>query len=319
MKQYLDIAQDILDNGVWKKSARENMPATKSINSRMMKFDLSEGFPILTTKKMFIRGIIEELLWMLSGDTNIKYLVDKDIHIWDGDLYNYYLRKFNRLANGDHNIIPFTQEELFERIKKNNLSTVYGDLGKIYGYQWRRLEDKYGNSVDQVMNTIDLIDSNPNSRRIIIEGWNPVHFSNDYDAALPVCHKSMQFFVRGEYLDLNFYCRSQDFPLGTPFNISFYGILLTIFAKITGYTPGILTWMGGDIHIYYNQVEQMKVQLEREPFELPELKINFDFDKYRYDDGYAFDSMLLDLKYEDFELVNYEHHETLKFPLSQGV
>lgn len=355
MKQYLDVLQKILDEGVEKESGRANMPNTIGISNATISMDLSEGFPLLTTKKMFWKGIVHELLWFLRGDTNIKYLVDNKVNIWNGDAYRWYLKYVKTLEEPDYDYVAddpkenvtrvFTMEEFIENIKNGRIGSreeyKLGDLGKVYGYQWR----KRGGTFDQVADVINGLKTNPYSRYHIIDGWDKESFK---DAALPVCHLLYQFIVRplnqqervdhyfnemeGEifvppdeqgmvdyldacdvpkfYLDLNMYQRSVDTPLGAPYNIASMSLLLMIFAKVNNMIPGVSNWVGGDTHIYKNQLDGVKEQLSRKPLQLPIMKINKELNSL--DD-------ILHLTINDFELINYKSHSKISFELSVGL
>ena len=340
MKQYLDLLQNILDNGVEKESGRANMPNTIGISHGVIQMDLSDGFPLLTTKKMAWKMIIHELLWFLRGDTNIKYLVDNNVHIWDGDAYRWYLKKYHERASGEE----LTKEEFIELIKNptcdgkpelpywtenNGQRYTLGDLGKVYGYQWRNQ-----NGVDQIKDVLDGLKTNPYSRYHIIDGWNKADFK---DMALPPCHLLYQFIVRPInqtkeeikeyyeknfdlilkdeeiptfYLDLNMYQRSCDTFLGVPFNIASMSILLKIMANAANMLPGVATWIGGDTHLYVDHIPQVKEQLSREPYPLPELWINKKLNTLED---------ILSLTIDDFELEDYEYHDSIKAELFTGV
>jgi len=355
MKQYLDLLREILRDGREKESARPNMPKTFGINRAMIKMDLQNGFPLLTTKQMPIKIIIYELLWFLKGDTNIKYLVDNDIKIWNGDAYRWYLKYAEQNGGEDQNGIlkknpdgtykVFLMNEFIEEIKNGNQSTYkeykMGDLGKIYGTQWRNQ-----NGVDQIKDVIDNLRNNPYSRYHIIDAWNKVDFP---DMALPPCHLLYQFLVNpltdGEriliyyqgsdgatsiphyqnenitqyldlcnvpkfYLDLNMYQRSCDTFLGVPFNLASMSLLLLIIAKVSNMMPGIAIWIGGDVHLYLDHILLAKEQIEREPYELPHLSINKIIDTL--DD-------ILQLTVDDFELINYRSHPPIKAELFTGL
>lgn len=350
MKQYLNLLQNIVDNGVEKESGRANMPNTIGISHATIEMDLQKGFPLLTTKKMFLKGIIHELLWFLRGETNIKYLVDNNVNIWNGDAYRWYLKYANSLEEPDYgyhvddpnkNITRvFTMEEFIENIKEGNLGShseyKLGDLGKVYGYQWRNQ-----NGVDQVKDVVEGLKSNPYSRYHIIDGWNKADFP---EMALPPCHLLYQFIVRPLsfeeridiksklywidtadldteekldryripkfYLDLNMYQRSVDTPLGCPYNLASMSLLLMIMAKASNMIAGVATWIGGDTHIYLNQIDGVKEQLKREPYELPQMVINKELKSLED---------ILTLTIDDFELVGYESHPTIKFELSVGL
>ena len=343
MKQYLNLLQEILDNGVEKESGRENMPPTIGLSKGIIEMDLQKGFPLLTTKKMYWKGIIHELLWFLHGDTNIKYLVDNDVNIWNGDAYRWYLKAIGSLKIDKK---PLTIEEFIENIKEGNLDLIgmykykLGDLGKVYGYQWRNQ-----NGVDQIKDCIESLQKNPYSRYHIINAWSKADFP---DMALPPCHLLYQFIIRpltreertalltvddvqinsssansdemvDEYLnnagipkfflDLNMYQRSVDSALGLSFNLASMSLLLMIIAKTCNMIPSIANWIGGDTHIYVNHIDGIKEQLKREPYKLPELKINKILNSL--DD-------ILALNINDFELINYQCHPTIKFELFTG-
>jgi thymidylate synthase len=352
MKQYLDLLQNILDNGVEKESGRANMPNTIGISFGTIRMDLQDGFPLLTTKRMFLRGIIHELLWFLWGDTNIKYLVDNDVNIWNGDAYRWYLKYAelngfepqNRILheNVDGSYRVFSSDEFIQEIKNGNKNIykgyVMGDLGKVYGHQWRNQ-----NGVDQIKDLINGLQTNPYSRYHIIDGWNKADFK---DMALPPCHLLYQFIVRPlteeerikelgvddtmissdqEFsvtnfldsagvpkfrLDLNMYQRSCDTFLGVPFNIASMSILLMIMAKVANMLPGVATWIGGDTHLYLDHIPVVKEQLKRDPYDLPVLNICKEL-KTLED--------ILDLRIEDFELCDYTWHPALKAELFTGV
>ncbi len=263
MKQYLDLMQDILDNG--NEKGDRTGTGTLSVFGRQLRFDLSEGFPVLTTKKLHLRSIIHELLWFLSGDTNIKYLKDNGVSIWD------------------------------EWADEN------GDLGPVYGHQWRSWPTPHGGTVDQITNVINQIKNNPNSRRHIVSAWNP---SEVEKMALPPCHALFQFYVADGKLSCQLYQRSADYFLGVPFNIASYALLVHMFAQQCDLEPGDFVWTGGDVHLYTNHLEQAKLQLSRDPMAIPQLKI------YRQPES------IFDYKFEDFELINYEAHPSIKAPIA---
>ena len=393
-KQYLDLLQDILDNGTYKKTRAGYV---KSVFGRMLKFNLKEGFPILTTKKVFTKGIIHELLWFLKGDTNIKYLVDNNVHIWDDDAYRHYLDKVKEhnnlvlerdslkdaetyydyiyehldekhtdlleeidyFGNSLKEIVPLSKEEFLNCIlneeyisllrKYNGEYSIidgkyfiiddyrYGDLGLVYGAQWRKQGRK---QIDQIKNIIEMLKTNPDDRRMICMAWN----ANDFDEmALPPCHYGFQVYTReltpterlewlwehsnGEYdewksptksslddlnvptreLSLMFNMRSNDFCCGNPYNIAQYGMLAYMFCEVCNMVPGELIYNGGDVHVYENHIEAAKEQLSRNGSDkIPTLrfarKIN-DID---------------DFKYEDFIIENYEPDASIKYELNVG-
>lgn len=263
MKQYLDLLQRVLDEGVQKEDRTGT--GTISVFGHQSRFNMSDGFPVLTTKKLHLRSIIHELLWFLNGDTNIKYLNDNGVRIW------------NEWANED------------------------GDLGHIYGYQWRSWPDYTGGHIDQISEVVETLKNNPDSRRIIVSSWNVADLGN---MNLPPCHAFFQFYVADGKLSLQLYQRSADIFLGVPFNIASYALLLKMMAQVTGLEEGDFVHTFGDAHIYLNHLDQVKLQLTREPRTLPQMKINPDVK-----DIFAF-------RAEDFELVNYDPHPHIKGEVS---
>jgi len=259
MRQYLDLCKKILDEGV-ERSDRTGT-GTISIFGHQMRFDLSKGFPLLTTKKVHLKSIIYELLWLLRGDTNIKFLKDNGVTIWD------------------------------EWADEN------GELGSVYGKQWRRWETTDGRKIDQISNLIDQIKNNPNSRRLIVSAWNVGEVDK---MALPPCHCFFQFYVANGKLSCQLYIRSNDVFLGMPFNIASYALLTMMIAQVCDLKPGELVYTNGDVHIYLNHIEQIKLQLTREPRTLPEMKINSKVDN------------IFDFKFEDFTLEGYDPYPPIK-------
>lgn len=283
MKQYLDLITHVLENGV-KKDDRTNT-GTISVFGYQARYNLEDGFPLVTTKKVHLKSIIHELLWFIKGDTNIKYLVDNGVNIWNEWPYE----KFK--LSGEYN--NETLKEFVEKIKKSDeFALKFGELGPVYGKQWRNF-----NGVDQLENLINDIKNNPDSRRHIISAWNPAEIK---DMALPPCHAFMQFYVAEGKLSMQLYQRSGDIFLGVPFNIASYALLLMIVAKLTNLEPKDFVHTIGDAHIYSNHIEQVKLQLTREPYKLPKMLINPDV------------VAIEDLKYSDFKLVDYVSHERIK-------
>ena len=259
MKQYLDLLRYVMDNGVMK--ADRTGTGTKSVFGYQMRFDLSDGFPLLTTKKLHLKSIIYELLWFLKGDTNVKYLQDNGVRIW------------NEWADAD------------------------GNLGPIYGKQWRAWRDYNGGTIDQLSEAVETIRTNPDSRRIIVSAWNVADLPEMH---LPPCHAFYQFYVADGRLSLQLYQRSADIFLGVPFNIASYALLLMMVAQVTGLEAGEFVHTLGDAHIYTNHFEQVREQLSREPRQLPVMRINPEV------------KSLFDFKYEDFTLENYNPHPHIK-------
>ncbi len=263
MKQYLDLLQHVIDTGV-RKDDRTGT-GTISVFGYQMRFNLEKDFPFLTTKKLHLRSIIHELLWFLNGDTNIKYLNDNQVTIWD------------------------------------EWADLNGDLGHIYGYQWRSWTSSKGGPVDQIRNVIQSIKENPSSRRHIVSAWNVGELDQ---MALPPCHILFQFYVSEGKLSCQLYQRSCDIFLGIPFNIASYALLTMMIAQVTGLKAYEFIHTLGDAHIYLNHIDQVKLQLTREPFPLPQLKINREVND------------IFDFKYNDFELVNYNPHPHIKGKIS---
>ncbi|MCK9415225.1 thymidylate synthase [Candidatus Dojkabacteria bacterium] len=317
MKQYQDLLKDILTKGTWKNAARENLPRTKSLFGTRMEFDMADGFPLLTTKKIYYKAIIVELLWFLKGDTNIKYLVDNGCNIWNQDAYRWYLK--NAEERGFYPQLK-TIEEFVDNIKNGPINSIevwdsqykLGDLGKVYGDQWRNQ-----NGVDQLKTVIDRLNSNPMGRYAILDAWNPSDFSK---MALPPCHLLYQFNCRkiedskiGEsmyYLDLQMYQRSVDQFLGCPFNIASASLLLHIISKAVNMIPSNFVWVGGDTHIYENHLDQVNEQLLRNPLELCKLEINKDIKSL--DD-------ILSLEIGDISIIDYKYHAAIKAELKTGL
>lgn len=282
MKQYLDLCRHVLENGT-EKHDRTGV-GTRSLFGYQMRFDLSEGFPLLTTKRVFLKAIIHELLWFIRGETNIKYLVDNDVKIWNEWPYEWF--KKSKDYQGE------TLEEYVEKIKTDEeFAKKHGELGPVYGKQWRDF-----NGYDQLMNVINEIKTNPYSRRLIVNAWNPPEL---HKMALPPCHMMFQFYVNNGKLSLQLYQRSADIFLGVPFNIASYSLLLMMVAQVTNLEVGEFVHTLGDAHIYDNHVSQINLQLSREPRPLPTMKLNKDVKN------------ILDFKYEDFTLENYNPHKRI--------
>ncbi len=297
MKQYLDLLQRIKNEGVVKSDRTGT--GTKSVFGHQMRFDLSEGFPLLTTKKVFLKGVIHELLWFLSGDTNIKYLVENGVHIWDNDAYRYY----NELCikNG---VLPVSREDFLAAAGVESPIEGYrfGDLNHVYGYQWRHWDKPETESfVDQIAQVVETIKKNPDSRRMIVSAWNVAEVE---DMALPPCHVLFQFYVANGRLSCQLYQRSADTFLGVPFNIASYALLTMMIAQVCGLEAGEFVHTLGDTHLYLNHLEQVDEQLSREPRPLPTMKLNPEV------------KSVFDFRYEDFTLEGYDPHPTIKAPMS---
>ena len=298
MKQYLELLSRIKTEGVVKTDRTGT--GTKSVFGHQMRFDLSQGFPLLTTKKVFLKGIIHELLWFLNGDTNIKYLVDNGVHIWDNDAYRYY----NELCVKE-GVLPVAMEEFLRTAQEGIESPIegyrFGDLNHVYGYQWRSWPRPNGEAIDQIQQAVDLICKNPDSRRIIVSAWNVADVEQ---MALPPCHTLFQFYVAEGKLSCMLYQRSADTFLGVPFNIASYALLTMMMAQVCGLEAGEFIHTTGDTHLYLNHLEQVDEQLSRTPRALPKMRINPDV------------KSIFDFKYEDFTLTDYEPYPTIKAPMS---
>lgn len=298
MKQYLELLTRIKTEGAVKMDRTGT--GTKSVFGHQMRFDLSQGFPLLTTKKVFLKGIIHELLWFLNGDTNIKYLVDNGVHIWDNDAYRYY----NELCVKE-GVLPVSMEEFLRAAQEGIDSPIdgykFGDLNHVYGYQWRSWPRPNGEAIDQIQQTIDLIKNNPDSRRIIVSAWNVADVEK---MALPPCHTLFQFYVANGKLSCMLYQRSADTFLGVPFNIASYALLTMMMAQVCGLEAGEFVHTLGDTHLYLNHFDQVEEQLSRTPRALPTMRLNPEV------------KSIFDFKYEDFTLEGYDPYPTIKAPMS---
>ena len=263
MKQYLNLLNRILTEGV-KKTDRTGT-GTLSVFGNQMRFNMADGFPLLTTKKLHLKSIIHELLWFLAGDTNVKYLQENGVRIW------------------------------------NEWADENGELGPVYGHQWRSWSDYKGGTIDQIANVVDMIKNHPDSRRMVVSAWNPAEIDQ---MALPPCHCLFQFYVADGKLSLQLYQRSADTFLGVPFNIASYALLLQMMAQVTGLEPGEFIHTTGDTHLYLDHLDQARLQLTREPRPLPRMIINPDV------------KSIFDFKYEDFQLEGYDPHPHIKATVS---
>ena len=296
MKQYLELLDKICREGVVR--GDRTGTGTKGIFGYQMRFDLRDGFPLVTTKRLFLKGVIYELLWFLRGDTNIKYLVDNGVHIWDSDAFRYY----NELCVR-HGVLPVDKDTFLAAAGVESPIEGYrfGDLNYVYGYQWRSWPTGDGGAIDQIKRVIETIKHNPNSRRMIVSAWNVA----DVDSmALPPCHTMFQFFVAEGRLSCQLYQRSGDTFLGVPFNIASYALLTMMIAKECGLEPGEFVHTLGDAHLYLNHLEQAEEQLSREPRKLPTMVLNPSV------------SSIFDYTFEDFTLEGYDPHPAIKAPLS---
>jgi thymidylate synthase len=296
--------QDIKDNGV-KKMDRTGV-GTISVFGRQLRFDLSEGFPAVTTKKLFMRAIIHELIWFLQGSSNIKYLVDNDVHIWDEWPYKHYLMEQGKDVP-DSNSEQWKKgiKEFTEKIKADDkFAKKWGELGPVYGYQWRNWPTPDGKHIDQIKKAVDTIKNSPDSRRIIVSAWNVADIDEMAKAGLPPCHLLFQFYVADGKLSCQMYQRSADTFLGVPFNIASYSLLTMMMAQVCGLEPGDFVHTFGDTHLYLNHREQVEQQLSRKPKPLPKMKINPKVKNIN------------DFKFEDFELLEYDPHPAIYAPIA---
>lgn len=304
MRQYLDLLSHIMETGI-DKSDRTGV-GTRSVFGYQMRFDLAEGFPLLTTKKVPFRLIAEELLWFVRGDTELRTLALKDVHIWDEWPYKAYLiRSGSPVPKTGSDEWNTGIKEFVERIKTDEaFAADYGNLGPVYGYQWRHWPTPDGKEIDQLKDVVEQIKTNPNSRRLIVSAWNPADIEEMAKAGLPPCHCLFQFYVANGKLSCQLYQRSCDTFLGVPFNIASYALLTMMIAQVCDLEPGEFVWTGGDTHLYSNHFEQVKEQLSREPKKLPTLRINSEVK-----DLFAF-------TYEDFTLEGYDPHPPIKAPIA---
>ena len=263
MKQYIDLLNRVMGEGTYKSDRTGT--GTKSVFGHQMRFNLADGFPLLTTKKLHLKSIIYELLWFLNGDTNVRYLQENGVRIW------------------------------------NEWADENGELGPVYGHQWRSWPDGKGGVIDQIAEAVDMIKNNPDSRRIIVSAWNVADVPS---MKLPPCHALFQFYVADGKLSLQLYQRSADIFLGVPFNIASYSLLTMMIAQVCGLGLGDFVHTFGDVHIYNNHIEQVKLQLSREPRQLPTMKLNTEV------------KSIFDFKYEDFKLEDYNPHDAIKADVS---
>lgn len=305
--QYLDLLKDIMKNGIDKPVFNAPDVFIRSVFGRQHRYDLSKGFPLLTTKKVFMRGIIHELLWFIKGDSNIKYLVDRDVHIWDEWGYKPYKK-----AHEKGEVKFMTMEKFAEKIKSLPASDPFvkkwGDLGNVYGVQWRKWKASDGRMIDQLAWAINELRTTPFRKSIVVSAWNP-EFIYEMAApgksmALPPCHTIFQFNVNKGRLSLHLFQRSSDLFLGVPFNIASYSLFTMMIAQVVGLKPGEFVHTFGDVHIYNNHFDQVKEQLKRKPRPFPKVKIN---PKIREID---------DFKFEDFEVIGYNPYDAIRAPIT---
>ncbi|HMH69800.1 MAG TPA: thymidylate synthase [Candidatus Saccharimonadales bacterium] len=304
MRQYLELLEDIKTNGMTKSDRTGT--GTKSVFGRQIRFDLSEGFPAVTTKKLFLRGIIHELLWFLQGNSNIEYLVKNNVNIWNEWPFKAYLTATNQ-AVPEQNSPEWTEKlaKFIENIKTDpQFARQYGELGPVYGHQWRHWPDGKGGEIDQIQQAIDTIKNNPDSRRIIVSAWNVADIQEMAKAGLPPCHSLFQFYVNNGKLDCQLYQRSADTLLGVPFNIASYALLTMMVAQVTGLKAGDFVHTFGDAHIYLNHLEQIDLQLSRTPKPLPTMVIN------------PAVTSIFDFTIDDFTLEGYDPYPAIKAPIA---
>ena len=305
MRQYLALLQDIKDNGVVKTDRTGT--GTKSVFGRQVRYDLADGFPAVTTKKLYFNSVVHELLWFLQGAGNIEYLAQNNVHIWDEWPFKAYLEK-NNLPVPEVNSKEWkTQMKAFiDRVATDHdFAVKWGDLGPVYGVQWRKWPDGNGGHIDQIANVIDTIKRNPDSRRIIVSAWNVAEIPEIVEiGGLPPCHSLFQFNVSDGKLDLHLYQRSADTFLGVPFNIASYSLLLAMIAQVTGLRAGEFIHTLADTHLYLNHTEQVDEQLSRTPKELPTLWLNPNI------------KSIDDFTFEDIRLENYDPHPPIKAQIS---
>ncbi len=317
-QQYLDLMKDIIENGTDKelfftpevlaeyKKKGEEPPFIRSVFGRQIRFDLSQGFPLLTTKKVFARGIFEELIWFLSGDSNIKYLADHDVHIWD----EWAWKKYHKHCLANSPADDLSQADFIAKIKSlpadDEFVKKWGDLITIYGRMWRRWPASDGREIDQLGWVIEGLKSKPFRKSYVVSAWNPdfiyaMASEKNKNEVPPFCHTTYQFAVtHGNRLNLGLYQRSADTFLGVPFNIASYALLLLMVAQVTGLEPGEFVHTFGDVHLYSNHFDQAKLQLSRGPKPLPKIKLNPAIKN------------IDDFKYEDIEIIDYNPHPAIK-------
>jgi thymidylate synthase len=301
--QYLDLLKEVLETGVWNID-RGTGVRSLSVFGRQTRYDLSKGFPLLTTKKVYWKGVIHELVWFMSGDTNIKYLVDNNVHIWDDYPYKIYLNKTK-----DGKAKQLTKDEFIEKVATDpKFAKKWGELPKIYGEMWRSWPTRYGKGIDQLKWVVTELREDPYARNAIVTSWNPEYLytmARHEDASrFPICHNMYQLSIKDGKLYLQLYQRSADLFLGVPFNIASYALLTIILAQILKVKPGEFVHTFGDAHIYENHIDQVKEQLKRKPKKIPEVKIDQSVKE------------IDDFKADKVELLDYDPHPGLKGELT---
>jgi thymidylate synthase len=301
--QYLDLAKEILDTGIRKVDRGTNI-ALKSLFGRQIRFDLTKDFPLLTTKKVYWNGVLHELYWFMSGQTNIKYLVDNNVHIWDDYPYKIYQRKTKQKK-----VKPLTKEEFIQKILEDkSFAKEHGNLPRIYGEMWRHWPTKTGRTIDQLKWVLQELKDDPDAKNLIVNSWNPEYLytmaTNEDASRFPICHNMYQISNRNGKLSLQLYHRSADLFLGVPFNIASYSLLAMILARVSGLEPGEFIHTFGDVHIYENHIPQFKEQLTRKPKPFPTIKIDKSVKK------------LEDFRPEHVTLENYDAYPIIKAELT---
>lgn len=302
--QYLDLARDILKNGVWKISHSTGIKL-KSVFGRQCRYDLSQGFPLLTTKKVFFRGIVHELIWFLSGSPSIKYLIDNEVHIWDQYPYKNYL-----LAAKQGKVKKLSFEEFMSKMKSDKkFMAKWADIGPVYGVQWRSWPAADGRKVDQLGWLLEKIKKYPQKKHYLVSAWNAGSIyemapSRSKSMAIAPCHTMFHVVLHDKKISLQLYQRSADLFLGVPFNIASYALLTMMIAQVAGYKPGEFIHTFGDVHIYENHIKQFKEQLKRKPRPFPKLKLN---PKIKNID---------DFRFEDVKIIGYNPHPPIKAKLT---
>lgn len=301
--QYLNLLKDILKNGVWKKSHSTGV-RLKSVFGRQLHWDLSKDFPLLTTKKVFFRGVIYELLWFLSGSSNVKYLQDNNVHFWDDYPYKKYKHYMDKAKEK-----KLSFDQFMEKMKDSKFAKKWGNIGPIYGVQWRKWPTGDGRQIDQLAWIIKKIKKYPQKKHYLVSSWNAAYIyemakSWDQSMAIAPCHTLFHVVLHDGKLSLQLYQRSADVFLGVPFNIASYALLTCMLAQATGYKPGTFVHTFGDVHIYENHFDQVKEQIKRKPRKLPKLVLNPKIKK------------IDDFKYEDIKITGYNPHLPIKAKLT---